>query len=86
MKNDNWKQTFLYLAPLVLFQIIWFLQDARDRGRHTASTFKILAKAAVATAVAEIAIFASTGCTSGIIREVVFGGIMTSYLLKPKTP
>ncbi|KAK9918885.1 hypothetical protein WJX75_007829 [Coccomyxa subellipsoidea] len=75
-------------AANVLFAavVMTTLKDALDRGRHTASTFKILAKAAVATAVAEIAIFASTGCTSGIIREVVFGGIMTSYLLKPKTP
>lgn len=61
------------------------LQDALDRGRHSASTFKLLAKAAVGTAIAEIAIFASTGSTSGVVREVLFGAIMALYLYKPRS-
>lgn len=58
------------------------MQDALDRDRHTASTFKLLAKAALATAVAEIGTFYLTGQTPGIIRELVFGGVMGTYLSK----
>ncbi|CAL8471503.1 g11045 [Coccomyxa elongata] len=64
--------------------VLTTLKDALDRGRHTASTFKLLAKAAAGTAIAEIAIFASTGSTSGVVRELLFGVIMASYLQKPR--
>lgn len=55
------------------------MQDALDRNRHTASTFRLLATAAAATAAAEVCVFYFTGNTQAMLREVVFGAIMLGY-------
>ena len=57
-------------------------QDALDRERHRASTFRLLAQAGLAASLAEIATFYFTGQTSGVVREVVIGAIMAAYLTK----
>lgn len=58
------------------------MQDALDRERHRASTFRLLAQAGLLTAIAEIATFYFCGQTPGIIREVLFGAVMAAYLTK----
>ena len=58
------------------------MQDALDRERHRASTFKLLAQAGLATSLAEIGTFYFTGQTSGVVREVVIGAMMAAYLAK----
>ena len=58
------------------------MQDALDRERHRASTFRLLAQAGLATSLAEISTFFFTGQSSGVLREVVIGGIMAAYLAK----
>ena len=57
-------------------------QDALDRERHRASTFRLLAQAGLAASFAETATFYFTGQTTGVIREVVIGAIMAAYLTK----
>ena len=58
------------------------MQDALDRGRHTASTFRLLAQAGLATSLAEMAIFYFTGQTPGLIREAVIAALLAAYLAK----
>ena len=58
------------------------MQDALDRERHKASTFRLLAQASLITALAEIGTFYCTGLTSGVIREAAFGAVMALYLAK----
>lgn len=76
----------LYLSQLESL-CFWYnvMQDALDRGRHTASTFKLLAKAAAVTSLAEIVVFASTGSTSGMLRELWSVAVFASYLMQPKS-
>lgn len=62
------------------------MQDALDRDRHTASTFRLLAGAAAATAAAEVVTFYITGNTTEIVREAVFGAVMLAYRFKGKPP
>ncbi len=56
------------------------MQDALDRGRHRASTFRLLAQAGLATSLAEIGTCYFTGQTSGVVREVMIAAIMAAYL------
>ncbi len=58
------------------------MQDALDRERHRASTFRLLAQAGLVTVLAGMGIFYFTGQTSGVVREAVIGVIMAAYLTK----
>ena len=58
------------------------MQDALDRGRHTASTFRLLAQAGLAASLAEMATFYFTGQDSGLIREAVIAALLAAYLAK----
>ena len=61
------------------------MQDALERGRHTASTFRLLASAAAATAAAEAATYALAGDAVTAMWYVGIGAVMVAYRLKEKT-
>jgi hypothetical protein len=45
-----------------------------------------LAKAALLTSLAEVAVFAAAGSAPGLVREVASATIFAAYLLRPKAP
>ena len=60
------------------------MQDALERGRHTASTFRLLASAAAATPAAEAVTYAAAGDAVTAACYAGIGAVMVAYRLKQK--